>query len=357
MRALLLALLVSVPLPQAPSASGQGAHAFEHAVLISVDGLRSDALIAQAPEALPGFARLLGGASTLNARTDPDFTVTLPNHTCMLTGRPVLGANGHSWIENEDPPEGATLSKNKGGYVAGIFDVAHDRGLRTAFFAGKSKFSLYESSWNAENGAPDTVGEDQGRKKIDEYLFTDKLPEIADGVVRNLKTGATRSLVFVHFAAPDLTAHAYGWDVTPGSRYLKAVAAVDREIGRILDAIQADENLRGKTAVVLTADHGGGAPFKSHDQTRMWVDYIIPFLVWTGDGGTPRDLYALNARTRADPGLVQIRPGATGSDGKAILPPIRNGDAGNLALSLLLLPPVPGSTINADQDLRVFPEH
>jgi predicted AlkP superfamily pyrophosphatase or phosphodiesterase len=314
-------------------------------------------LIAQAPEALPGFARLMAGASTLNARTDPDFTVTLPNHTCMLTGRFVLGPAGHGWVENEDPPEGLTLSKNKGGYVAGIFDVAHDRGLRTAFFAGKTKFSLYEASWNAENGAPDTVGDDQGRKKIDEYLFTEKLSEITDGVLRNLKLGTTKSLVFVHFATPDLTAHAYGWDVTPGSRYLKAVAAVDHEIARLLDAIQADELLRGKTAVVLTADHGGGAPFRSHDQTRMWVDYIIPFLVWTGDGGTPRDLYAINARTRADPGLAQVRPGANGSDGKPLLPPIRNGDAGNLVLSLLLLPPVPGSTINAEQDLRVFPEH
>ena len=356
MRVFLLAFFLAVAPVQGPSTGGQGSRGFDHAVLISVDGLRSDALIAQAPDALPGFGRMMAGASTLNARTDPDFTVTLPNHTCMLTGRFVLGPAGHGWIENEDPPEGMTLAKNKGSYVPGVFDVAHDRGIRTAFFAGKTKFSLYQISWNAENGAPDTVGDDQGRKKIDEYLFTEKLPEITDGVLRNLKTGATKSLVFVHFAVTDLTAHAYGWDVTPGSRYLKAVAAVDREIGRLLDGIQADEALRGKTAVVLTADHGGGAPFKSHEQTRMWVDYIIPFLVWTGDGGTTRDLYALNARTRADPGLAQVRPGSNPGDAKAALPPIRNGDAGNLVLSLLLLPPVPGSTINAEQDLRVFPE-
>ncbi len=103
---------------------------------------------------------------------------------------------------------------------------------------------------------------------------------------------------------------------------------------------------------MLTADHGGGAPFKSHDQTRMWVDYIIPFLVWTGDGGTARELYALNPRTRADPGLNQVT-----SDSKAPLPPIRNGDSGNLVLALLGLPAITGSTINAQQDLRVFPEH
>jgi hypothetical protein len=394
MRALLLALALLLRVGNVPaqnaSDAGKPPPAFDHAVLISVDGLRSDALLAQPPAALPAFARMLAGASTLDARTDPDYTVTLPNHTCMLTGRPVLGTEGHGWVENDDAPEGMTLHKNKGAYVAGIFDVAHDRGVRTAIFAGKTKFSLYDASWSAENGAPDTVGEDQGRKKIDEYVFTEKTAEIADGIIRNLKTGGQRSLVFAHFAVTDLTAHAYGWDLTPGSRYLKALASIDQQLGRVLDAIGADESLRGHTAVVLTADHGGGAPFKSHDQIQMWVDYIIPFLVWTGDGEAKRDLYALNPRTRADPGLAKPRTAAAakidGSNGgagatpgggatrgagaasgaestpgaspaKTSLPPIRNGDAGNLIRALLGLPSVPGSTINAGQDLSVFPEH
>jgi len=346
MRALLLALALAASAPGAP-------RTFEHAVLISVDGLRSDALLAEPAERHPAFARMLAGASTLNARTDPDFTVTLPNHTCMLTGRFVLGPAGHAWVENDDAPDGMTLEKNRGAYVAGIFDVAHDRGLRTALFAGKTKFAIYDASWNATSGAPDTVGDDQGRDKIDEYGFTLKIAEIADGVVRNLKTGDRKSLVFAHFAITDLIAHATGWDVTPGSQYLKAVAKVDEQIGRILDAIEADDALRGKTAVVLTADHGGGAPFRSHDQPAMWVDYIIPFLVWTGDHETPRDLYAINPGTRADPGLAQPRQGVDAKS-KASLPPIRNGDAGNLVLALLALPPIPGSTINANQDLRVL---
>jgi len=322
---------------------------FEHVILISVDGLRSDALLAESPEALPAFARMLAGASTLNARTDPDFTLTLPNHTCMLTGRPVLGELGHAWVGNGDPPPGSSLGKNKGTYVATIFDVAHDRGVETAVFAGKAKFHLYPGSLDGENGAPDIVDEDQGRKKIDDYAYLEESAEIADGVLRNLKSGGPRSLVFAHFAAADLAAHEHGWDLTSGSRYLKALRAVDREIGRILDRAQADDSLRGRTAVVLTSDHGGGAPFKSHDRARMWVNYIIPFLVWTGDGGERRDLYELNPLTRRDPSLSQPR-GASSAP-----PPIRNGDAGNLCLGLLGLPPIPGSTINAGQDLAVFP--
>jgi hypothetical protein len=325
---------------------------FDRVVLISVDGLRSDALIAQPAESLPALARMLHGASTLNARTDPDFTVTLPNHTSMLTGRPVLGADGHGWILNDDPPEGATLATNKAAYVPGMFDVAHDRGARTAMLVGKSKFSLYASSWDADHGAPDAVGEDDGNRKIDAYAFTGKTSEIGDGILRELAIPGRKCLVFAHFAETDLVAHAYGWDVTPGSRYLKALASIDHEIGRVLDRVQSDETLRGRTAILLTADHGGGAPFKSHEQAHMWIDYVIPFLVWTGDGGTPRDLYDLNASTRKDPGLGQ--PHIVGATEKA-LPPIRNGDAGNLALGLLGFPAIPGSTLNAGQDLRIAP--
>lgn len=330
----------------APVAAEQ--HTFENALVISVDGLRADALIAVDAKALPGFTRLRSGASTLNARTDPDWTITLPNHTAMITGRFVEGESGHAWTKNDDADPGETLASNKHSYVPGIFDVAHDRGFDTALFAGKSKFSIYDVSWNAENGAPDTTGQDDGRDKLDQFVFEVETQKMTEALLASLARAQTkRRLYFVHFAVTDLTGHAYGWDVTPGSRYMKAVATVDAQIGRILDALESSDALRGKTAIVLTADHGGGAPLRSHDQRHMWVDYIIPFVVWTGSAGEPRDLYSLNMATRADPGLAQR---ARDSAGK---PPIRNGDAGNLALELLGLPAVPGSTIGAAQDLRI----
>ncbi len=213
--------------------------------------------------------------------------------------------------------------------------------------AGKEKFELFDASWNAGNGAPDTVGTDEGRDKVDSFTCADEPGEITAGILRALRQGGPCTLVFAHYAGPDLRGHAAGWDVRPGSKYMKAVAVVGQELARLCDAIEEDAELRGRTAVVLTADHGGGAPFRGHNQPRARVDHAIPFLVWTGDDCGPSDLYALNELTRADPGTEQEEIDSSG------LPPIRNGDAGNLVLGLLDLPPIPGSTIDARQDLRV----
>ena len=55
----------------------------------------------------------------------------------------------------------------------------------------------------------------------------------------------------------------------------------------------------------------------------------------------------MNPGTRADPGKTNPP-----YDSKS-LPPVRNGDAGNLATFLLGLPPIKGSTINGKQGLKV----
>ncbi len=72
---------------------------------VSVDGLRPDGITSQGTVDIANFYRMRAeGAFTDNARTDYDWTVTLPNHTSQLTGRGVAGATGHNWTSNSVPP-------------------------------------------------------------------------------------------------------------------------------------------------------------------------------------------------------------------------------------------------------------
>lgn len=319
--------------------STASARLVNYVIHISVDGLRPDAITNLGPTNLPNFYRFrTEGAFTDNARTDYDYTVTLPNHTTQLTGRGVLGTTGHNWTGNTDPEPGATLASNKGSYVAGVCDVVHDNGLRTGIYANKSKFSLFDTSWNAVNGALDGTPPDNGRDKVDVYYMTAGSEPTVKRLATDMK-GQPFGYAFIHIADLDRVG---GWDPTPGSEYSNAVIEVDSRLGVIFDMIDTTPQFAGRTAVILTADHGGTPA--GHNNAGVRENYTIPFYVW-GPGVTPgADLYALNPGRRLDPGTS--RPTYSVSP-----QPIRNGEAANVALRLLGLPAVPGSTINQAQNL------
>lgn len=324
------------------------AETFTHVILVSVDGLRQDMIVADPAGPTPALARLLRGAHTLEARTDPDITITLPNHLDMLTGRFVGGDHGHAWVTNNDPPgvrDGGTLEQHAGEYIASMFDVAHDHGVATGVFVTKTKFWLLVQSYNGDRGAPDTVPPDHGRDKIDVFGFSRDTATVVQQCLAWLNVPRERSLMFLHLGAADAAGHQHGWDLEETSAYRRAISAIDAQLGLLLEAIDRSEALRGRTAIILTADHGGGDPFKSHTVTKNPVNFRIPFLIWLGTDTPAADLYDLNPQ-RARPEVIEQLP----RDAPA--PPIRNGDAGNLALRLLGLPAIPGSTINAAQDLR-----
>ncbi|MDI9402363.1 MAG: alkaline phosphatase family protein [Limnohabitans sp.] len=313
--------------------------AIEHVLIVSVDGLRADALLPPSIAQFPAFARVLRGPHTLEARTDAEFTITLPNHISMLTGRPVGGEDGHGWKQNDEPPgakQGGTVHANRGFYVASVFDVAHDRGVKTMVATTKTKFWLLEQSYSDAKGAVDLVEPDEGRGKIDRFLFCEKTEDLAESVCDRLLRARGRTLDFVHFAAPDAAGHGYDWIMTPGSKYMEAIAAVDSAMAAILDTIEGTPRLAGKTAIVLTADHGGGVPRKTHTDATCPLNFCIPFAVWLGGPREAADLYLLNpSRTRP--------PREDRGTRDAPSQPIRNGDAANTALQLLGLPSVPGS--------------
>jgi hypothetical protein len=337
-----------------PSTFFPSAAASEFVIHISVDGLRPDAVTTLGAAVLPNFYRLRNeGAFTDNARTDYDYTITLPNHTAQLTGRPVLdrfGANsGHRYVSNDDPAPGVTLATNAGYYVASAFDVAHDNGLKTAMYATKSKFSLYDTTYDSSHGAPDLTGIDNGSDKLDLSVISNlNSPSMMTTLLGNLDSAATRAnYTFVHFHDTDSAGHSTGGDITepPTSPYLTAVKAVDGYLGSLLTKIANTPALNGHTTIILSADHGGRLNTTDHSNATLRDDYQIPFYVW-GAGVTHGDLYAMNVGTRLDP--LTGRPLYS-----APIQPIRNGDIANLALDLLGLGAVPASSINAQQNLAV----
>jgi hypothetical protein len=146
--------------------------------------------------------------------------------------------------------------------------------------------------------------------------------------------------VFLHYRDADSVGHVLRWD---SGEYRWAVKNVDGFIGEVFKLVETDPQLKGKTAIVLTADHGGSA--FGHVNPQLKENFTVPVLVW-GSGVAHGDLYAMNRESREEPGDQRI-------DYSAAKQPIHNGDTGNLALSLLGLGPIPTSLINAKQDLRV----
>lgn len=337
----------SAPTP-APSATPYepGDGPVRYVIHISVDGLRPDAVVRQLG-ALPTFARLRDQAAfTDNARTDAVYSNTLPNHMGQLTGRAVTGPAGHGWETNRDPDTTVTLHSQRGAYVPSVFDVVHDRGLRTGLYASKSKFALFDRSYDAVDGAPDTTGADDGRDKIDVFVYERDTEDLVDRFVADMRADP-HDYAFVHLRDPDTAGHWFGWRLWQWHPYMRAVRRVDDRLGEILALVESDPRLAGHTAVIVTADHGGSGHAHGSAGSGEPEDYIVPFYVW-GPGVPPGDLYAVNESAFLDPGT-----GRPGSD--APLQPVRNGAAANLALSLLDLPPVPGSTVNREGQLQVRP--
>lgn len=292
-QAVFTVLIASTAITTAGHGGPTGSDTVSYVIHISVDGLRPDAVTTLGETVLPHFFRLrTEGAFTDNARTDIDFTNTMPNHASMMTGRRVLTSQGHGVTFNDSHP--GTFASVHGSYVAGVFDVAHDRGLRTAHFYSKDKFDFYSRSWDAEHGAPDTVGVDDGTAKIDVDVFRDDTSELTDVWLGEME-GDPFHYTFLHFRDPDTFGHARQW-MSP--QYLDAVATVDGYLGRIFDLIDNDVRFAGKTAIVLTSDHGGSGT--DHNTDGEPLHFTVPVFAW-GPGVTPGgDLYQLNWDTRKE---------------------------------------------------------
>ncbi len=223
-----------------------------HVILISIDGLRPDAIRRYGAD---NIQRLVDEGSYSFAATTITPSITLPSHTSMLTGA-LPAVHGITWNDNRVADRGRVP-------VPTIFQVAHEHGFATAAFASKGKFNhLFSPTALDYYVVPQGNGSwssDRTATNVASYL-RDHRP----------------NLMFVHLPEPDRYGHVFGW---MSFVYGIAVRSADAAVGKILDA--ADEEYgEGNYTVILTADHGGEG--REHGDSAP-LDRTIPWIAWGRD--------------------------------------------------------------------------
>lgn len=197
----------------------------KHVVIISVDGLRPDAISTKISPHIENMYR--NGVSAKKAQTILP-SMTLPSHTSMLTGRDV-NAHGIKW--------NSYMAENGIVKVATCLEIARKAGLSTAMFVAKEKFKHLNRP-----------------KSLDEFSFPgNHSKDVTMAFIDYVKRKDLPNLTFIHLPDTDLAGHADGW-MSPA--YMKALKNIDVEVDRILK-VTLSSKYKSNTVVILTADHGG----------------------------------------------------------------------------------------------------
>ncbi|MBE7468653.1 MAG: hypothetical protein DPW09_25360 [Anaerolineae bacterium] len=214
----------------------------QHVIIISIDGLRPDALFAAEAPYLDTL--IAQGAYSPNAQT-VSLSITLPSHASMLSGM-LPEKHGIVW--------GMPYIGWPGMNGPTLFSVAHDAGLTTAMVFGKEKMNYLV--------LPNSVDQRFGADMHDSDIKEHALEIIQAGLPH---------VLFLHFPDTDRVGHASGW-MSPNQ--LQAIAFVDNLIGEILAALESGGYLN-TTLLIVTADHGGHG-FNHGDDSPE--DRTIPWL-------------------------------------------------------------------------------
>jgi predicted AlkP superfamily pyrophosphatase or phosphodiesterase len=237
-----------------------------HVVLVSVDGLRPDAIGAFHT---PTLERLMREGSYALTATTILPSKTLPSHTSMLTGQP---PERHGVFWNSVVTADADLIE-----VPTVFGLARSRGYQTAAFFGKSKFQPLQQ--------PGTL--DYSQAPGGWFGQWSSARTVRDAVGH---LAASRpNLLFLHLSDPDEAGHRAGW---MSGEYGRAVSSTDRAIGDLIAAADAAYGDDGYT-VIVTADHGGHGYEHGSADPR---DVRIPWIAW-GRGVRPGPLRDVSVQT------------------------------------------------------------
>ncbi len=256
--AMLLGAPVTPPAPAVPTpAAAEHAPAVpaargvytDHVVVISIDGLRPDAIEKFGATTLQRLMR--EGSYSLEAQTIMPSR-TLPSHTSMLSGEEPE-EHGITWNSNQTDDHGHAA-------VPTIFGQAKAHGFRAAAFFSKGKFNHLSDPATLNH-----VRVPEGNGKWD-----------AEQTVANVEAYLERerpNLMFVHFGEPDYAGHKFSW---MSWFYGRAVRKADRAVGEVLRAADRAFGERNYS-VIVTADHGGHGWDHGSSDPR---DVTIPWIAW-----------------------------------------------------------------------------
>jgi len=202
-------------------------HTAKYALVITIDGLRPDAILkADAPNLK---ALIKEGSYTPVAKT-VDPPKTLPSHISLVTG---LVPKKHGTNKNEwNPDMGYTEFET-------IFTIAKKEGFSTAIFAGKYKLNFIANPKSVDKLEVIKLSP----KSVEEisHSFTSFMKENMPGVT------------LIHFPEPDISGHKNGW---MSEEYFDSIKNVDIQLGKIITSLKQAE-VYDKTFLVITSDHGG----------------------------------------------------------------------------------------------------
>jgi hypothetical protein len=211
------------------------------ALLLSIDGLRPDALAAAR---CPNLQALLWRSAWSLSATSLMPCITLPVHLSIFHSVPpsLHGTTTNAWQPMARP-------------LPGLIDIAHRAGLRTA--------AIYNWEPLRDCSRPESLDFAYHR-----FNFRDANGDqvIAEEAARYL--GQDRpDLAFVYFGTVDQWGHQHGW---MSGEYLAQVERVDRALATLLAALPSDLTL------LIVSDHGGHA--RSHG-SDIPEDMTVPFIL------------------------------------------------------------------------------
>jgi len=207
------------------------------AILVSIDGLRADAVTA---ETTPNLVRIGQVGTHVTARTVMPCC-TLPCHTSMFRGVHSTrhGITTNTWQPMVRPIPSLIDTLDRLGHRCGAFFNWGE--LRDLYAPGSATHSVFVR--------------DAHRPEGDDRVYA-AFKDAADDL----------DFAFVYFGHTDEAGHAAGWMSEP---YLAAATNADRWVGEIIETHR-------DALVVIMSDHGG------HDQTHgteLKEDMEIPLIV------------------------------------------------------------------------------